>query len=131
MNDEIRTWLHYAEENLKVSGMCLKSGLLNPCLQNAQQAVEKTLKALCVAHGVPLKRTHSISELRGDLLNKGVNTELSDEECELLDSIYLPSKYPLGSALPDFEPTPDVATHCLSLAERVFAEARGKIILVK
>lgn len=45
--------------------------------------------------------------------------ELDDEECELLDSVYLPSKYPLGSALPDFDPTIAVCERCLGIARRV------------
>jgi hypothetical protein len=41
MSDEAGTWLRYAEENLWSARLLLEHGLLNPCLQNAQQAVEK------------------------------------------------------------------------------------------
>jgi HEPN domain-containing protein len=68
MSAEGRRWQAYAQENRRAATVCLKSDLFNPCLQNAQQAVEKTLKALHLAHGLPLKKTHSIGELRGDLL---------------------------------------------------------------
>jgi len=44
---------------------------------------------------------------------------LTDEECELLDSIYLPSKYPLGSALPASEPDADICRKCTKIAENV------------
>lgn len=40
MNDESRLWLQYAEENRRVAVLCFENGLFNPCLQNAQQAVE-------------------------------------------------------------------------------------------
>lgn len=104
MSDEAHSWLEYARENLRAAKLCLDNGLYNPSLQNAQQAAEKALKALCLARGFPLHKTHNISGLRNTLRGPGVDAGLSDEECELLDSVYLPSKYPLGSVLPDYNP---------------------------
>ena len=34
-------------------------------------------------------------------------------------SIYLPSKYPLGAVLPDFEPDMEICEQCMAIAERV------------
>lgn len=34
-------------------------------------------------------------------------------------SAYLPSKYPLGGALPDFEPNDEICRKTLTIAERV------------
>jgi HEPN domain-containing protein len=45
MSAEGRRWLAYAQENRRAAIVCLESSLFNPCLQNAQQAVEKALKA--------------------------------------------------------------------------------------
>ncbi len=33
-----------------------------------------------------------------------IEIEISDDECDFHNSIYLPSKYPMGRALADFEP---------------------------
>ena len=60
MNDESRIWWQYAEENKKSAEVLLTQSLFNPCIQNAQQAVEKYLKTVLVAKGLPLRRTHSI-----------------------------------------------------------------------
>ena len=60
MSDEAREWLSYARENLRVAVLALDSCLFNSCLQNAQQATEKALKAIGFARGLPLKKTHSI-----------------------------------------------------------------------
>lgn len=84
-------------------------GFFNLCLQHAQQAVEKALKALWIAEGLPLKKTHSIQELTGDLRRRGIDVELEDDDCEL-------------SALPDFEPDEAIARLCLSIADRVLAK---------
>jgi HEPN domain-containing protein len=123
MPGEGNRWLAYAHENLRAATVCLETNLFNPCLQNAQQAVEKALKALHLASDLPLKKTHNIGELRADLLRAKVDPGLSEDAAEFLDTIYLPSKYPLGSALPDFEPDAEMARRCLAIANRVFAEA--------
>ena len=65
MKDETRTWLSYADENLEVAALSFKHGHLNACLQNAQQSVEKYLKAVIVDHDLAFRRTHSIRELVG------------------------------------------------------------------
>lgn len=51
--------------------------------------------------------------------NVSDNIDLTDEECDLLDAIYLPSKYPIGGVLPDFEPDFDLCKDCLKIAQYV------------
>lgn len=124
MNDETRLWLGYAEENLQSAELLLANQLWNPCLQNAQQSVEKFLKALLIAYAIPLKRTHSINELARLLAARGIESDLTEDQCDLLDSIYLPAKYPLGSALPRFVPDEEISRHCVQIAERAAARVR-------
>ncbi len=119
MKDETKKWLEYADENLRSAKLLLDSELFNPCLQNVQQAVEKMLKALLVESAKKIKKTHSINELASILAENGLNVDITEDECDLLDSIYLPSKYPLGSILPDFEPDLQICGKCVALAERV------------
>ena len=119
MKDETKKWLEYGDDNLKSAKTLLNSGLFNPCLQNAQQAVEKMLKAILVEFSIKFKKTHSISELAMMLAKKQLKIDLAQEESELLDSIYLPSKYQLGSVLPDFEPDEATCEHCIAIAEHV------------
>lgn len=123
MSAEAALWTHYACENLRVANLCLENGLHNSAIQNAQQCIEKALKALCLINGLSIRKTHSIEGLKNDLLGVGFECELTDEECDLLDSVYLPSKYPLGSALPDFSPDETTARHCVIIAERILTRA--------
>jgi len=116
MKDEAKIWLEYANENLASAQILLDHGLFNPCLQNAQQSVEKMLKALLIETGIKVVRTHGIGELVAVLANAGMKIPVTDEEADLLDSIYLPSKYPLGSALPDFEPDRAICDRCIGIA---------------
>jgi hypothetical protein len=69
----------------------------------------------------------SIGELRRGLLAIGLDPDLTEDEADLLDSIYLPSKYSLGSVLPAFEPDAQTAQHCLGIADRVLAAAATMI----
>jgi HEPN domain-containing protein len=127
MNDEARLWLKYAKENREVAAMALERGLYNPCLQNAQQAVEKSLKSAILAGGAPLVKTHSIRKLRDDLLHIGIDAGLSDDDCDLFDSIYLPSKYPVGPALPRFDPDEAICRRCIALADAAIMVAAQRV----
>ena len=120
MKDETKKWLEYADENLRSARLLLDSELFNPCLQNVQQAVEKMLKALLMESTKKIKKTHSMNELVNILDKHGLNVDMTEDDCDLLDSIYLPSKYPLGSILPDFEPDLQTCRKCVALAERVW-----------
>jgi HEPN domain-containing protein len=53
--------------------------------------------------------------------------ELTDDECDFLDSIYLPTKYPIGSALPLFYPDKSICKNSISLAERVIKEVKDLV----
>lgn len=119
MKKDTELWLQYADENLKSAEILLNSGLYNPSLQNSQQAVEKYLKAVLIENAAGLTRTHSIRELSGLLLDLGVRITMTDDDIDLLDSIYLPSKYPAFSVLPKFLPDQVVCRHCLEIAGKV------------
>lgn len=125
MKDETRTWLSYADENLDVAGLALEHGHLNSCLQNAQQAVEKYLKAVIVEKDLEFQRTHSIRELVGLLVDQGITVNISDDEMDFMDTIYLPSKYPIYSALPQALPEPEICKDALKVAEKVQASVSG------
>lgn len=124
MKDETRTWLTYAEENLASAKVLRGSDLFNPCLQNVQQSVEKALKALFVENSILFKKTHNIAELKNTLLDMDVEIKLSDDDCDFLDSIYLPSKYPLANVLPFYEPDLNICNDAVEIAENTLAFVR-------
>jgi len=119
MKGDTGRWLAFAKANLGAARCVFENGYFNPCLQEAQQAIEKMLKALLIETSDEFKKTHSIREIRELLKRQGVVVALDDEECAFLDAIYLPSKYPLGSILPDGEPDAAQCEWCLSIAGRV------------
>ncbi len=118
MSDEYSQWLRYADENLEIARLALEHKYYNACLQNVQQAVEKYLKATLLYNKSRFPKTHNIEMLRQQLADLGIEISISDEEAELLDTIYVPSKYPLGNALPDFVPDSKIGEQCLDIADR-------------
>lgn len=127
MKDETRLWLSHAEENFEIARLALERGYLNACLQNAQQAVEKSLKALLVELKGEFPKTHSIRELVRVAAAENGLPEATAEECDLLDSIYLPSRYPVFGVLPEQFADWKVCIQCVRIAERVMAGIRGRL----
>jgi len=119
MKEETKAWLAYADENLNVAKLSLDHGHLNASLQNVQQAVEKYLKAVILEKDLEFKRTHSIRQLNGLLSSSGITVDISDDEIDLMDTIYVPSKYPVYSALPDALPGPEICGDALKIVEKV------------
>ena len=118
MKDETKMWLDYAAENLSSARNLLNSSLFNPCLQNVQQSVEKLLKSLFAEFSYKLIKTHSIAKLRQVLKEQGLFIDISEDDCDLFDTIYLPSKYPIGSVIPDMNRMPKFAASVSRLPNR-------------
>jgi len=119
MKSETKEWLKFSEENLLSAKILVHSYLYNPCLHNIQQSVEKALKSLVIEKTIRFIKTHSLTELKNYLQSNSVYIDISDEECDFLDTIYLPTKYPLGSVLPDFNPDDEICLIYIQVAERV------------
>jgi len=77
------------------------------------------LKAVLVESGIRIKKTHSINELVTILAENGMKVDIEEEERDLIDSIYLPSKYLIGGILPDFDPDMKTCVQCVTVAECV------------
>lgn len=127
MKAETAEWLRYAEENAAVAKLARREGHLNACAQNVQQCVEKALKGVVIELALPFRKTHSITDLRQTLLAAGWDCGVAEDECELLDTLYLASKYPLSGVLPPMDVEPNVCDVCLTLAERSLAAAKRRV----
>ncbi|MEN4045706.1 HEPN domain-containing protein [Sulfurimonas sp. NWX367] len=119
MKDETKKWLVFAEENFQSAKILLKSHLYNPSLQNTQQAIEKYIKAYLIEYGIKLQKTHSILSLNEKPKKENVLLTITEDEIDLIDTIYLSSKYPFGSVLPDFEPNEKITLQCIQIAQQV------------
>ena len=50
------------------------------------------------------------------LKQNNIIIDISEDDMDLIDSIYLSSKYPFGSVLPDFEPDNSICETCINIA---------------
>ena len=128
MKEETKIWLKYSEDNFDSAKILLKSKLFNPCLQNVQQAVEKALKAVLIENDIKFKRTHDILELSVLLNKRNIEINLSDEDCDFLNSIYLPSKYPIGSVIPNYDPDDAICKKAVQIAINVSMSVSAHLI---
>jgi HEPN domain-containing protein len=125
MQKETEIWLVYSQENLEAAKVLFENKLYNPCLHNVQQSIEKALKSLFIEKIISFKKTHNIMELKTILEKNSILVGLTEDECEFLDTVYLPTKYPVGSALPFFYPDKSVCQNSISLAERIIKEVKN------
>ena len=129
MKKETQNWLKYASENLEVARLSMANGYFNACLQNTQQAAEKFLKAVLIENDAGFKKTHSIFGLKNILAAGNFEVALSDDDCDFFDSIYIPSKYPVGNALPDFQPNQKICEQAISICEQLAINIHGQLTL--
>lgn len=119
MKPETQQWIEYAEQDYQSACILLQSHLYNPCLYHSQQAIEKWLKSIILEHDLAFRRTHSIQGLVNILSENGMIADIADDEIDMIDSIFMPARYPVGSALPFFEPDYSICDQCLRIVERI------------
>jgi len=66
-----------------------------------------------------------VRELTQLLATAGFLVDVSDEEVDLIDSIYVPSKYPAYGVLPDSPPDQGIAERCLEISKRIRASVNS------
>lgn len=96
--------------------------MLESLCYHAQQCAEKALKALLIAHEIPVRKTHSIGLLL-DLLSEHVVVPKDVQEAVILTDHAVTCRYP-GDSEPVTESEYEQAIH---LAERVLAWVRQVI----
>jgi len=124
MKNDTKKWLSYADENLLSAKILLNSHLYNPTLQNIQQSFEKYLKAIFFEKSLKLQKTHSIRLLLETLKKHNIFLDIDEDTIDLIDSIYLPSKYHFGSVLADYEPNENICKKLLLEVEKLKQEIK-------
>jgi HEPN domain-containing protein len=73
---------------------CRKRGTLEDLCFNAQQAAEKALKAVCLAQGMDIPKTHSLIHLMDILEARGIKIPGNVREADILTQYAVQSRYP-------------------------------------
>jgi HEPN domain-containing protein len=87
-------WLLYAHSDLELAKISPPSGVLLEALCfHAQQAAEKTLKAILVFYQIPFQKTHSIRMLL-DLLSNSLSVPGEIDDSASLTDYAVMGRYP-------------------------------------
>lgn len=127
--DKANEWLQRAKSNMAraKAGRVLSDILYEDLCYDAQQAVEKALKSICIIHEIVFPKTHDIAYLI-ELLEKG-NVEVSDElqNAKILTGYAVETRYP-----GDYEPVnEDDYLYAVKIAENVLEWIEKKMDKVR
>ena len=91
-----RAWVLRAKGNLNLAekGGRLKGILFEDLCFNAQQAAEKALKAVCLAQGMDVPKTHSLVHLMDILEAGGIDIPKNVRDADILTQYAVQSRYP-------------------------------------
>ena len=118
-------WLRHAASDLHLAGLALPDAevLRNQVAFHAQQAAEKSLKAILVARQIHFPRTHDLEALIEMIQLTGLAWPFAPAEIEALTPFAVETRYPGGFA----QVTDDEAIAAVNAARRVLEWARGVI----
>ncbi len=85
-------WISRAQGDVDFAGVGLREGFYSQTCFLAQQAVEKSLKGVCVFLKRPYPKIHSLVELAKTLPELPLNAWR--EKLAILDGCYVPMRYP-------------------------------------
>ncbi len=122
MKQITREWLRAAEDDLAAAELLLTDEhLTNVVSFHAQQAVEKSFKALIEECDLGSIKIHSLERLYGKIKHLTVVKDL--ETLRRLNTLYIESRYPgeLG-LLPEGKPTKNDAFAFLTFAHGIYSQ---------
>jgi len=123
MKEITKQWLDFAKADLLNCELVINQEFLtNIVAFHSQQATEKCFKAIIEEEGVKTERIHNLYNLFTKI-ELYLDFEIDLNLLELLDKIYLTSRYPgeMG-LLPEGKPTLEEAKEMYEFAEYVFSE---------
>lgn len=117
-------WLRHAASDLAVASQPRDSAVLCETLcYHAQQAVEKSIKAVLLSRGVPFSYTHDLAKLITILQEAGIPWRAELDEAADLTRYAVQTRYP---GMPDPVTDADLR-HATKVARSVLAWAEGLI----
>jgi len=131
MDNFYKQWLKAANDDILLMEKILDDAQLTNILSfHAQQAIEKSFKALLEYKNLKVLKTHSLSKLL-NLLSDDISIEDVDT-IELIDSLYIESRYPGDSGLlpygkPTLEDTKLFYNLAIKINKEIIQLTNGKI----
>lgn len=126
--DNSADWIFLAESDLKAARIVLQEEIYHTACFHAQQAIEKSLKAILRHRQKIVPKTHSLAKLAHEVEKSG-NIALNENDLIFVDQFYIPTRYPdtLPGSLPEGLPTKKDAEKAIHVAQTVFAITKKRI----
>ena len=128
MKKQAESWLESAKSDLLVIEGIIENDLLTHMVAfHAQQAIEKTLKAVLEEKDQRISKTHNLTVLSENVL-KEIEYEFDLDLIDQLNELYIESRYPteLG-LLPSGKPTKEISEKFYEYAKQIFVDIKEKI----
>ena len=128
MKEISRDWLRKAQDDLDViEEIKNKKHLTNMVAFHAQQAIEKSLKAIIDEFDLGFVKIHQIERLL-EIVKEHVEVNIDHEIVQMLDSLYIESRYPVDiGLLPDGKPTEEDADKFFEFAILIYRSVKKKL----
>ncbi|MGR3317988.1 MAG: HEPN domain-containing protein [Candidatus Anammoxibacter sp.] len=130
MNKNTNAWLDFAARDLQAARKLVNDEYIaNIVLFHSQQCIEKCMKAFLEEYNLNVPEIHGVVKLH-ELIkeNTKIILPVTDDELDLIDDIYIDTRYPGNfGLLPSGFPTKDDATTLLCIAENVYLETMKKL----
>lgn len=122
-------WLFFAESDLKVADVILNEGIYNEVCFHAQQAVEKSFKAILDKNDQDIPKIHNLLPLLKKAEKYQPEIEQFLEACKFLTQFYTPTRYPdmLVGSLEESLPSKEEAERAVKYAGEIFNFVKEKI----
>lgn len=128
MKQITRAWLNSASDDLdSIEQLLKKDHLTNVVAFHAQQAVEKTFKAVIEELEIGLIKTHDLTRLY-QLVQPHTHITPHMDMLEQLNAVYTESQYPNEMGLlPHGKPTPKEASHFYIFANEIYTQIKSEL----
>ena len=105
--DDPREWLNRARSNLVLARAEDQSIYLEDLCFNAQQAVEKFLKAILAQKEIEIPKTHNLKVLLDLTGLSETETGVKSDEMRVLNAYSVKARYPLGKPMLNMDDAKD------------------------
>ena len=125
-------WLNRAEDDLLAAKLLLaQPELTNMVAFHAQQAVEKSLKAVLEESDIAAFKTHSLTRLYS-LVSPSISLSIKQDMLDRLEAVYIQARYPgeMG-LLPYGKPSQKEADEFYDFAQKVCDQVRSALETAK
>jgi HEPN domain-containing protein len=128
MKETTSEWLSRAKDDLDVIAEIKdKQHLTNMVAFHAQQAIEKSLKAIIDEFDLGFVKTHQIERLL-EIVKDQMEAEIDHRIVQILDSLYIESRYPVDiGLLPNGKPTSEDAQKFIEFAMLIYDYVEKKL----